>query len=124
MEKFTAKSIDDYIKRQPKEVQPTLKKMRETIRKAAPEAEEVISYQMPTFKQGRNLIHFAAFTSHVSIFPGAEGVAYFEKELTKYKTSKGTVQFPLGEPIPYGLISRITKFRVRVEKERAKKKFK
>lgn len=122
MDRYTAKSTEDYIARQPKEMQGILNRIRETIRKAAPEAEEVISYQMPTFKMGRNLIHFAAFTNHVSIFPGSEGVAYFEKELARYKTSKGTVQFRLDEPIPYGLIGRITKFRVRVEKERAKAK--
>ncbi len=113
MDKYPPKNIDDYIRRQPKEIQVILKKMRETIRKAAPKAEETISYQMPTFKQGRNLVHFAAFKDHVSFFPSSSGVAYFEKELGKYKTSKGTIQFALDKPIPYGLITRITRFRVR-----------
>ena len=122
MDRHPPKNTDEYIKRQPKEIQVILKKMRETIRKAAPKAEETISYQMPTFKQGRNLVHFAAFKDHVSFFPGSSGVGYFEKELGKYKTSKGTIQFALDKPIPYGLITRITRFRVREEEARSVKK--
>ena len=119
MDKHPPKNTDEYIRKQPKEIQAILKKMRETIRKAAPKAEETIGYQMPTFKQGRNLVHFAAFKDHVSFFPGSSGVGYFMNELGKYKTSKGTIQFELDKPIPYGLITRITRFRVREEEARS-----
>jgi uncharacterized protein YdhG (YjbR/CyaY superfamily) len=85
--------------------------MRQTIRKAAPEAEEAISYQIPTFKLNGNLVHFAAFKNHVSFFPTARGVEAFKKELSRFKGSRGTVQFPLDRPIPYDLVRKITVFR-------------
>ena len=122
MERSTAKDIDEYIAHQPKEVQVILQKIRETIRKAAPGAKESISYQIPTFKMGRNLVHFAAFREHISFFPSSSGVEKFKQELAGYTTSKGTIQFPLGKPIPYGLITKITKFRVKEEMERGRKK--
>ena len=106
------KTIDEYIARCSPEVQETLQKIRATIRKAAPKAEEAISYMMPTFKLHGNLVHFAAFKNHVSLFPGAPGVAAFEEERAGYETTKGTIQFPLGTRIPYGLITKIVKFRV------------
>ena len=105
------KTIDEYIKTFPEDVQSILEKMRQTIRKAAPEAEEAISYQIPTFKLNGNLVHFAAFKDHVSFFPTGKGVAAFKKELSSYKGSKGTVQFPLDKPIPYDLVRKITLFR-------------
>lgn len=105
-------TIDEYIASFPPEVQEKLETIRATIRKAAPKAEEAISYMMPTFKLHGNLVHFAAFKNHVSLFPGASGVAAFEEELAGYETSKGTIQFPLGTRIPYGLITKIVKFRV------------
>jgi len=93
--------------------------MRRTIRKAAPEATEAISYQIPTFKLNGNLVHFAAFKNHVGFFPTSSGIAAFKKELSPYKGSKGSVQFPKDKPIPYDLVKRITEFRV---KENLKKK--
>ena len=105
------KNIDEYIQTFPEEVQIILKKMRQTIRKAAPEAEEAISYQIPTFKLNGNLVHFAAFKNHVSFFPTARGVEAFKKELSRFKGSRGTVQFPLGRPVPYDLVRKITVFR-------------
>ncbi len=120
------KDIDDYIAHCPRDVQATLKKLRQTIHAAAPQATETISYQMPAFALHGILVYFAAFKDHVSFFPTSSGVAKFKKELAGYKGSKGTVQFPLDKPIPYGLISRITKFRVkenlaRVEAKKKKK---
>ena len=97
-----------------------MKKIRETIRKAAPEAKEKISYQIPTFKLGGNLVHFAAFTKHISFFPTSSGIAKYKKELEEYETSKGTDQFPLDKPIPYNIITRITKFRARENLEKTK----
>ena len=122
MEKSPAKSIDEYIKRYPKDIQAILQKIRGTIKSAAPDAKEAISYQMPTFKLGGNLVHFAAFARHISFFPTSSGIAKFKEELEGYETAKGTVRFPIGKAIPYGLISRITKFRVKEVREKIKAK--
>ncbi|GHU65284.1 hypothetical protein AGMMS49983_12740 [Clostridia bacterium] len=111
-DKIAYTTIDEYIELFPDEVQAVLQGMRKAIRKAAPDAEERIRWQMPTFWQGENLIHFAAFKNHVSIFPGASGVEAFTDRLMEYKTSKGTIQFPLSKPIPYALIEEIVRFRV------------
>jgi uncharacterized protein YdhG (YjbR/CyaY superfamily) len=105
-------TIDEYIAAQPEDIQPLLGKIRETIQGAAPDAVEKMSWQMPTFWQGENLIHFAAFKNHISIFPGDEAVAFFADRLTGYKTAKGTIQFPLGKPIDFDLIADITRWRV------------
>jgi len=105
------KTIDEYVQTFPEEVQIILEKMRQTIRKAAPEAEEAISYQIPTFKLNGNLVHFAAFKNHVSFFPTARGVEAFKKELSQFVESKGTVRFPLDKPIPYDLVRKVTLFR-------------
>jgi uncharacterized protein YdhG (YjbR/CyaY superfamily) len=105
-------TIDQYISEQAEEVQPILNKIRETIRNAAPDSIEKISWRMPTFWQKENLIHFAAFKNHVSIFPGGEATVVFSERLTEYKTAKGTIQFPLNKPIPYELITEITSWRV------------
>lgn len=112
-EKSTApKTIDEYIRRFPKPTQVLLEKVRATIRKAAPKAEEAISYQIPTFKLNGNLVHFAAYNKHIGFYPGASGIAAFAKEFEGYKFAKGSVQFPLDKPIPYDLISRIVAYRV------------
>jgi uncharacterized protein YdhG (YjbR/CyaY superfamily) len=122
MKKNPPKDIDEYILRNPKEVQKLLRKIRATIRKAAPNAKEIISYQMPAFKQGGVLVYFAAFSDHISFFPTSSGVVKFQKELAEYETSKGTIKFPLDKPIPYGLIEKITKFRVSENIEKGMKK--
>ena len=104
-------TIDDYIAAFPDDMQKILKKIRKTIRKAAPGATEKISWGMPTFHQGENLVHFALMKKHIGFYPGAEGVAAFAGELGDYKTSKGAIQFPLSKPVPFDLIARITAFR-------------
>ena len=113
------RNIDEYIAGFPKDVQKILEKIRRTIRKAAPDAEETISYQMPTFTLRGNLVYFAAYKKHIGLYPAPRGIEKFKKELSAYKGSKGTVRFPLDEPIPFELISRIVKFRVKDNMERA-----
>ena len=106
------KNIDEYIAGFPEDIQKILEEIRETIQKAAPEAQEKISYAIPTFElQGKNLVHFAAFKNHIGFYPTPTGVESFEKELSAYKQGKGSVQFPLGEPMPLDLIARLVKFR-------------
>jgi len=122
MNRETAKNIDDYIQRYPEPVQKLLQQMRLTIQKAAPEATEKISYAIPTFFLNGNLVHFAAFRNHIGFYPTGSGIAAFQKELSKYKSSKGAVQFPLGSPLPLGLVSRMVKFRVRQSREKQKKR--
>ena len=113
-------TIDEYIKTFPADIQLILEKMRQTIRKAAPEAEETIAYQMPTFKlNGKNLVHFAAFKNHIGFYPTPSGIEAFNKELSPYKGAKGSVQFPIDKPIPFNLVEKIVIFRV---KENLKKK--
>jgi len=112
MEKTNFQSIDEYIAAFPKETQKILKEIRATIKVAAPNAEEKISYQMPTFFLNGNLIHFAAFKNHIGIYPTPSGTEAFKEEIAKYKTAKGSIQLPLNEPMPLKLISRIVKFRV------------
>lgn len=111
---FCAKpnSIDEYIATQPEEVRPLLESIRETIRAAAPEATEKISWQMPTFWQKENLIHFAAFKKHIGLYAGGEATIEFAERLAGYKTSKGGIQLPLGKPIDYDLITDIVGWRV------------
>lgn len=118
----TYTTIDEYIATFPADVQTTLQKVRETIRKAAPDATEAISYQMPTFKLNGNLVHFAAFKNHIGFYPVPSGIEKFKKELSVYPQGKGSVQFPLDRPIPYALISKIVKFRVKENLEKAKAK--
>lgn len=115
-------SVESYIAGFPPEVRTVLRKIRAAIRKAAPDAEERISWGMPAYSQDGMLTFFAAFKGHVSIFPGPEGIEKFKKELAPYGTSKGTVRFPLGTPVPYGLINRIVKFRVKENRARAEAK--
>jgi uncharacterized protein YdhG (YjbR/CyaY superfamily) len=115
-------SIDEYIANFPKEVQKKLKELRTVIKAAAPEAEEKISYQMPTFALKGNLVHFAAYRNHIGFYPTPSGIDQFKDELSAYKGSKGSVQFPIDQPIPLGLISRIVKFRVKENLDRAEAK--
>ena len=111
-------NIDDYISKQPLETQPLLMKIRETIRKAAPNAVEKISYQMPTFWQKENLVHFAIFKKHIGFYPGGEATGVFAKQLEEYQYSKGAIQFPFNKEIDYPLIYEITCWRVnQVEKK-------
>jgi uncharacterized protein YdhG (YjbR/CyaY superfamily) len=107
------KTIDGYIQTFPEEVQALLEKMRRTIRKAAPEAEEAISYQIPTFKLNGNLVHFAAFKNHIGLYPPIRGDTSLEKAISPYAGEKGNLRFPLDQPIPYDLIERIVKLRVK-----------
>ena len=109
----TFNNIDEYISSVSEEARHILQQIRETIHKAAPKAEEVISYNIPAFKQNNVLVYFAAFKDHIGFFPTSKPIVVFKKELSKYKTSKGTIQFPLNKKIPLGLISKITKFRLR-----------
>lgn len=105
-------TIDVYIARFPAEIQAVLQEMRATIRAAAPDARETISYAMPAFAQHGNLVYFAAAKQHIGFYPTSSGIAAFQAELARYPGSKGAVRFPLGEPLPTELIARIVRFRV------------
>lgn len=107
------KTTDEYISTFPKEIQIKLNKIREVIQKEAPDAIEKISYGMPTFYLNGNLVHFAAFKNHIGFFPAPSGINEFEKELSKFKTGKGTLQFKNDEEIPFTLIKKVVKFRVK-----------
>ena len=122
--KNAAPDIDTYIAEFPEDVQARLQEVRATIRKAAPEATEAIKYAIPTFVLKGNLVHFAAFKSHIGFYPAPTGIKAFEKELSVYKQGKGSVQFPLDQPMPLALITRIVEYRVKqnTEKEKEKKK--
>lgn len=115
-------SIDEYIASFPKETQKILREIRATIKASAPQAEEKISYQMPTFFLNGNLIHFAAFKNHIGLYPTPSGTEAFKEEITKYKAAKGSIQLPLDEPMPLKLISRIVKFRVAENLQKVKAK--
>lgn len=112
-------TIDEYVAGFPPDVQTILNRIRATIHQAAPQAEEAISYQMPTFKLHGNLVHFGAFKSHIGFYPAPTGIEQFQKELSVYQNAKGSVQFPLDRPMPYALIKRIVKFRVKENLARA-----
>ena len=116
------KDVDEYIANFPPDVQEILQKVRTTIREAAPDAEETISYQIPTFTLNGNLVHFAAYKGHIGFYPTPSGIEQFKRELSAYKGAKGSVQFPLSQPIPYDLISEIVKFRVEENLKKAKPK--
>jgi uncharacterized protein YdhG (YjbR/CyaY superfamily) len=110
--KTTFESIDEYILQFPTEIQEILKMFRKVIKESAPDAEEKISYQMPTFVLHGNLVHFAAHKNHIGFYPTPSGIDAFKHELSEYKGAKGSVQFPIEKPMPYELISKIVKFRV------------
>ena len=105
-------TIDEYIATFPTEVQKLLQEMRATIRAAAPEAQEKISYQMPTFYLKGNLVHFAAYQKHIGFYPAPRGIEAFQTELAVYKGAKGSVQFPIDQPLPLDLVRRIVEYRV------------
>ena len=104
--------IDEYFSRFPAEVQAILNELRLAIKQAAPDAEEKISYQMPTFYLHGNLVHFAAYKNHIGFYPSPSGIEAFKTEISIYKMAKGSLQFPLDKPIPYDIITKIVKFRV------------
>jgi uncharacterized protein YdhG (YjbR/CyaY superfamily) len=114
-------SIDEYIAAFPQDVQQILQQVRATIREAAPEAKEKISYAMPAFTLHGNLIYFAGYKNHIGLYPTPGGIDEFKEELSNYKGAKGSVQFPLDKPMPLDLITRITKFLVKRNLEKAKK---
>ena len=120
--KEMAISIDQYISEAPQEVQKKLRDLRAVIKAEVPDAEERIAYGMPTFSQKGNLVHFAAFKNHIGFFPAPSGIENFKEELVKYKTSKGTVQFPLDDEIPMDLVREIVRFRLKENVEKALKK--
>ena len=117
--KNTPKNIDEYIAGFPAAVQASLEQLRATIRKAAPNAEETISYQIPTFKQDGNLVHFAAYKNHIGFYLGSGGIKNFQDELSIFEGSKGTVRFPINKPLPLKLIAEVVKFRVKVNQGKA-----
>lgn len=106
-------TVDDYIAGFPEEIRAMLQTLRQTIREAAPEAEETISYHVPAFRLNGILVYFAAFRDHISFFPTSSPITAFRKELSGYKTSKGTIRFPLDKPVPVDLVREIVQFRVR-----------
>lgn len=116
------KDFDDYLHRFPKEVQLCLQKMRSTVKKAAPQAREKISYGIPSFTLNGMLVWFAAFKSHIGFYPRTSATAAFKKELSAYQSAKGSVRFPFDKPLPLALISRMVKFRVKENLSKAKKK--
>lgn len=116
------KTIDEYISTFPENVQRILNELRQAIKKAAPQAEETINYQMPTFTLNGNLVHFAAFQNHIGFYPTPSGIEAFKQELARYKGAKGSVQFPIDEPLPLPLIHRIVEYRVKENIDRKQKK--
>jgi len=121
IKKKQIRTIDEYIATFPESIQEILQNIRQAIKESAPQAQEAISYRIPTFKLNGNLVHFAAFKDHIGFFPTSSGVDAFQKELSGYETSKGTIRFLLDKPIPFDLIRKIVKFRVKENLERKRK---
>ena len=121
-DKIGFNTIDEYIATFPEEVQKILEELRETIKAAAPDAEEKISYQMPTFALKGNLVHFAAFKNHIGFYPTPSGIQAFRNELSVYEGAKGSVRFPIDKPLPLELIRKIVTFRVAENLEKAELK--
>ncbi len=119
-----AKTVDGYLAALPEEARATLEKIRKAIKAAAPKATEVISYQMPMYKHHGMLVGFAAFKDHCSFFPGAKPVATYKDELKAYETSKGTIRFPIGKPLPAALVKKLVKARIAENEKRASEKAK
>jgi uncharacterized protein YdhG (YjbR/CyaY superfamily) len=119
-----ANTVDGYLAALPEEARATLEKIRKAIKAAAPEATEVISYQIPMYKHLGMLVGFAAFKDHCSFFPGAKPVATYKDELKAYETSKGTIRFPIGKPLPAALVKRLVKARIAENEKRASEKAK
>ena len=115
-------SIDQYIEGYSPEVQVLLEQMRTTIQKAAPKATEAIKYGLPTFVHEGNLVHFGGFKNHIGFYPAPSGIKMFERELSKYERSKGAIRFPIGERLPLSLVTKIVKYRIKQNEEKAKLK--
>jgi len=115
-------NVDEYIATFPEKIQSKLQQLRATVKNAAPQAEEVISYSMPAFKLHGTLVFFAAHTNHIGFYPHGSGIEDFRVQLSGYKVSKGTVQFPFDEPLPLDLIAKIVQFRLAENLQRAKEK--
>lgn len=120
--KKSPQTIDEYMADFPADVQAILQRLRDLVHEVAPDATEKISYGIPTFVLGVNLVHFAAYKHHIGFYPSSSGIAHFENELKDYEISKGTVRFPLDKPIPYDLVRRITEFRAAENRARAQAK--
>jgi uncharacterized protein YdhG (YjbR/CyaY superfamily) len=118
------RTIDEYIAGFPPDIQKVLRKIRSTIRAAAPQAEETLKYQMPTYTLNGNLVYFAVHKKHIGVYPVPAGTEKFQKEIAPYRGATSTARFPLNEPLPFDLISRLVKFRVRENLARAKAKAK
>jgi uncharacterized protein YdhG (YjbR/CyaY superfamily) len=117
----TYRTIDEYIEAQPAGTQRVLKSLRAAIQAAAPEATQTINYGIPTFQLNGNLVHFAAFKKHIGFYPTPGGIEAFRRELSRYASAKGSVQFPLDKPMPLALVTRIVKFRVKQQMQLIKK---
>ena len=117
--KIDFKTIDNYISTFPNNIKYILEELRAVIKASAPNAEEKISYQIPTFALKGNLVHFAAYKNHIGFYPTSSGIQAFKKELSIYEVSKGTIRFPIDKPLPYNLISNIVKFRVKENLKKA-----
>jgi uncharacterized protein YdhG (YjbR/CyaY superfamily) len=116
----TFTDIDSYISLQQEHIQPLLETLRQTIKTAAPDAKEVISYNMPAFQQdGGVLVYFAAYKAHIGFYPTGSGIEHFKDELDGFNWSKGAIQFPIDKPMPLALVKRIVKFRIKMNKEKA-----
>jgi uncharacterized protein YdhG (YjbR/CyaY superfamily) len=122
MEQNKFSNVDEYILQFPVEVQEILQALRKLVKDTVPEAEEKISYQMPTYYLNGNLVHFAAYKKHIGFYPTPTGIAAFKDELSIYKGAKGSVQFPIDKPVPLDLIRRILEFRVGENKDKIVKK--
>jgi len=124
MESTKYKTVEEYLAAAPKNLALVLEELRRAIKEETPQAEEVISYNMPAFKMKKVLVYYAAQKNHIGFYPTASPIIAFEKELKAYKTSKGAIQFPIGEPIPINLVKRIVQYRVKqvLEKEKTKVK--
>ena len=116
--KVVPETVDQYIAAFPADVKKRMQQLRKTIKAAAPKADELISYQMPGYKYFGMLVYFAAFKNHIGFYPGAGGILEFYKKLSSFKSAKGSVQFPHDRPIPYDVISKIVKFRVKQNEEK------
>lgn len=112
MKEKVAANVDEYLNACPEEIRTILHQLRETIKKAAPSASELISYQMPAYKLNGWLVYFAVNKKHIGFYPTPSGIEHFKEELSGYKFSKGAVQFPLGKPLPFDLVERMVRFRV------------
>lgn len=117
--KIKFQSVEEYISTFPKEVQQKLEQLRSTIQKAAPKAKEVISYNMPAYKQNSVLVYFAGYKAHIGFYPTGSPINVFKNELKEYKTSKGAIQFPIESDIPQALVQKIVAYRIKEDEEKA-----